>query len=103
MTDEEIFYGDPVVFDEAIRWNTEAIGVYWLEDGFSLLKEVRHPDGLGLVSINPTVKAVRIPEDETLERLGIVAHIVKSSGVSGTIMPMFRRTPRITWSAAWAT
>lgn len=81
MTGEGIFYGDLIVFDEALRWKPGAIGVYRIDGELTLRREVRHADSLELIPLDPEMKSLRIDPHEPLLRLGVVTHAIKKFSV----------------------
>lgn len=81
MTGEGIFYGDLIVFDESVKWKSGAIGIYRIDGELSLRREVRREGYMELIPIDENVKPVLVDTDETLERLGIVTHVVKKFSV----------------------
>lgn len=81
MTGEGIFYGDLVVFDEALRWKPGAVGVYRIDGELTLRREVRREGYMELAALDPLIKPVRIEPDELLLRLGVVTHVIKKFSV----------------------
>lgn len=77
MLGEGIFYGDMLVVDESVKWKPDSIGLFRIDDELSLRREIRREDGLELTALDPKIKPYFVDQDERMERIGIVTHVVK--------------------------